>query len=42
MFSIVTIQKIATSGNLKFHNLGIFRSIKFRILMEKSLEFLLS
>jgi len=35
--SIVTIQKISPSGYLKFNNLGIFHSLKSRILMEKIL-----
>jgi len=42
-FSIVTILKISPSVNLKFINLGIFQSLKFRILMGgKSFQFLLS
>jgi len=35
-------QKYHPSGNLKFNNLGIFQTLKFRILMEKSFQFLLS
>jgi len=30
-------KKNQPSGNLKFNNLGIFQSLKFRILMEKIL-----
>jgi len=42
-FSIVTIQKYHTPGNLKFNNLGIFQSLKLRISKEKkSFQFLLS
>jgi len=41
--SIVTIIKIYhPSRNLKFDNLGIFQSFKFRILKEKSFQFFLS
>jgi len=29
------LKKYHPSGNLKFNNLGIFQSLKFRILMEK-------
>jgi len=37
-FSIDTIQKkYHSSGNQKFDNLGIFQSLKFRILEEKIL-----
>jgi len=32
-FSIVTILKNRPSGNLKFNHLGIFQSLKLRILM---------
>jgi len=34
-------RKYHPSGNLKFNNLGIFQSLKFRILMEKNLLFYL-
>jgi len=39
LFSSVLLQlkKYHPSGNLKFNNLGIFQSLKFRILMEKIL-----
>jgi len=40
-FSIVTIKKYHPSGNLKFTNLGIFQSLKLRILKKKSFQFLL-
>jgi len=38
LFSAVLSQfkKYHPSGNLKFENLGIFQSLKFRILMEKN------
>jgi len=36
-FSIVTIQKISHPRNLKLGYLGIFQSLKLRILMEKIL-----
>jgi len=38
-FSLVLAQfkKYRPSGNLKFNNLGIFQSLKFRISMEKIL-----
>jgi len=36
-FSIVTILKKYPSGNLKFNNLGIFQSLKLRILVGKIL-----
>ena len=36
-FSVVTIKKkYHPSGNLKLIDLGIFQSLKFRILMEKN------
>jgi len=40
LFSAVLSQfkKYHTSGNLKFYNLGIFQSLKLRILMEKILK----
>jgi len=43
-FSSVLSQfkKYRPSGNLKFNNLGIFQSLKLRILMEKILQFLQS
>jgi len=43
LFSTVLslIKKYHPSGNLKFNNLGIFQSLKFRILMEKNFQFLL-
>ena len=43
LFSSVLSQskKYHTSGNLKFHYLGIFQSLKFRILMEKVLPIIL-
>jgi len=41
--SIVLIKKYRSSGNLKFNNLSLFQSLKFRIFMEqKTLQFLLS
>jgi len=44
LFSSVLSQfkKYPLSGNLKFNHLGIFQSLKLRILMEKSFQFLLS
>jgi len=44
LFSSVLSQfkKYPPSGNLKFNHLGIFQSLKLRILMEKSVLFLLS
>jgi len=38
LFSLVLIQfkQYHPSGNLKFNNLGIFQSLKLRILMEKN------
>jgi len=37
-FIFFTIQKISRlSGNLKFNNVGIFQSLKLRILAEKKL-----
>jgi len=36
------IKKKRPNGNLTFNNLGIFQSLKLRILMEKSSQFLLS
>jgi len=44
LFSSVLSQfkKSHPSGNLKFKNLGIFKSLKFRILKENSFQFLLS
>jgi len=36
------IKKYHPSGNLKCHYLGIFQSFKFRILMEKTFQRLLS
>jgi len=43
LFSSVLSQskKYHPSGNLKFNDLCIFQSLKLRILMEKSLQFLL-
>jgi len=41
-FSIVTIQKYHTSGNLIFNYFRIFQILKLRILMEKSFQFLLT
>jgi len=38
LFSIVSIKKNHPSRNLKFYNLGIFQSLKLRILMEKILR----
>jgi len=37
LFSSVLLQfkKYRPSGNLKFNNLGIFQSLKFRVLVEK-------
>jgi len=35
-FSVVTIQKLSTTGNLKSNYLGIFKSLKSRISMEKN------
>jgi len=35
-------KKYHPSGNLNFNNLGIFQSLKFRNLKEKSFQFLLS
>ena len=44
LFSSVLSQfkKYHASRNLKFNNLGIFQSLKFRILIEKYFQFLLS
>ena len=44
IFSVLSqFQKYHPSGNLKFNNLGIYQSLKFRILMEKKFfQFLLS
>jgi len=36
LYSVLShFKKYHPSGNLKFNNLGIFQSLKFRILMEK-------
>jgi len=32
------LKKYHPSGNLKFNNLGIFQSLKYRILLEKILQ----
>jgi len=37
-FSILTMRKISRPRNLKFNNLGIFQSLKLRILMGKILK----
>jgi len=37
-FSIVLIKKYHSSGNLKFYNIGIFKSLKLRILVKKILR----
>jgi len=36
------LKKYHTSGNLKLYNLGILKSLKLRILVKKSFQFLLS
>jgi len=40
--SALSLKKYHPSGNLKLNNLGIFQSLKLRILGGKSLQFLLS
>jgi len=35
-FGMATILKISPAGNLKFNYLGILKSLKLRILMEKN------
>jgi len=40
-FSIVTVQKISTPGNLKFNYLGVFLCMKLRILMGEILPIFL-
>jgi len=37
-FSIVTVQKYHPCGNLKFNYLGIFQTLKLRILMGRILS----
>jgi len=39
---LLQLKKYHPSENLKFNNLGVFQSLKFRILLEKSFQFLLS
>jgi len=41
-FSIVKIKKISPLKNLKFNNLGVSQSLKFRIWWKQSFQFLLS
>jgi len=44
LYSLVLspFEKYHSSRNLKLNNLGIFQSLKLRILVEKSFQFLLS
>jgi len=39
-FSLLQFKKYHPSGKVKFINLGIFQSLKFRILVEKTFQFL--